>query len=552
MKYIIVTGGVVSGLGKGITASSVGLLLKNIGYSVTMIKIDPYLNIDAGTMSPYEHGEVFVLEDGSETDLDLGNYERFLDIKLTNKHNITSGKIFNSVIEDERKGKYLGKTVQIIPHVTDKIKSVIIETSKIPVSDTAVIPDICIIELGGTVGDIESMHFLEAIRQLSFENVDDTFCFIHVSLVLKIFPEGEFKTKPTQNSVKELRKIGISPDIIVIRCSENIDDKTRHKLRLFCQVPLENIIINNNARTIYHVPLIFNEQNILQIICRKLNISSTNYEEIDGGLPLRNIQRMVSFYESDNTKSIDIVIIGKYTGLSDSYISIIRTLEHASLSNNCKVNIKWLSAELFENGLNCPDLDIIKQCSGVIIPGGFGVRGIEGMINIASYCRKNDIPVLGICLGMHIMCIEATRNTLKESNSTEFDPGTPYPIVISIRDLNNTQMGGTMKLGLKSTILNNSSYKIFHQVYNRKTIIERHRHRYEINPGYIKNIENDSLKFVGTNITNSCMDIVEDSNHIFYIGCQFHPEFQSSISQPAPLFDKFVQICSITSNLRQL
>jgi len=534
MKYIVITGGVISGLGKGITASSIGLLLKNMGYNTTMIKIDPYLNVDAGTMSPYEHGEVFVLEDGSETDLDLGNYERFMGFKLTGKHNITSGKIYQAIINDERQGKYLGQTVQVVPHVTNKIKSMIVEATKIPVYDSESLAEICIIEVGGTIGDIESMHFIEAIRQLSFENElenkleneKDQFCFIHISLVPKIFEKGEYKTKPTQNSVKDLRHLGIFPDIMIIRCQDIVEDSIKKKISLFCQVPLTNIIVNPNVRSIYEIPFLFYHQNILSIIYEKLSL--TNYQNIE---KINNIKKMVTLLDSPNVKNI--IIIGKYTQFSDSYISIIRALEHASLKNNCRVNIEWISSELFEDDV--PELDIIKNAHGVIIPGGFGLRGVEGMINIAKYCRVNKIPLLGICLGMHVICLESARNILgKDCHSTEFDSQTENPIIKSIEELCQDTLGGTMKLGLKKTQIDKKN-----SVYQTSVIKERHRHRYEINNEYVKILEQDGLSFTGQ---GTCMDIVEDLNHPFYIGCQYHPEFISNIDTPEPLFNKLVSL----------
>lgn len=533
MKYIVITGGVISGLGKGITASSIGLLLRNMGYNTTMIKIDPYLNIDAGTISPYEHGEVFVLEDGAETDLDLGNYERFMGFKLTGKHNITSGKIYQAIINDERQGKYLGQTVQVVPHVTNKIKSMIVDAAKIPVYDSQTLADICIIEVGGTIGDIESMHFIEAIRQLSFENEKDQFCFIHIGLVTKIFDKGEYKTKPTQNSVKDLRHLGIFPDIMIIRSRDIIDDSIKKKISLFCQVPLNNIIVNPNVSNIYEVPFLFYHQNILPIIYEKLSL--TNYHNIE---KLNNIKKMVTLMDSPNIKNI--IIIGKYTQLSDSYISIIRALEHAGFHNNCQVKIEWISSELFDNIDNdidndIPELDIINKANGVIIPGGFGIRGVEGMINIVKYCRVNQIPLLGICLGMHVICLEAARNILgKDCHSTEFDPQTKYPIIKSIKELNQDKIGGTMKLGLKDTYIDKKN-----SVYQTPIIKERHRHRYEINNEYVKIIEQDGLCFTGK---GTSMDIVEDLNHPFYIGCQYHPEFISNIDTPEPLFSKLVSL----------
>jgi CTP synthase len=528
MRYIIITGGVISGLGKGITASSIGLLLKYSGYKTTMIKIDPYLNIDAGTMSPYEHGEVFILDDGTETDLDLGNYERFLNIKLTGKHNITSGKVYQSVIEDERKGVYLGKTVQIIPHITNKIKSMIKTASIIPVDSAKCIPEICIIEIGGTIGDIESMHFIEAIRQLKFENNNDNFCFVHVTLVTKTSVTQELKTKPTQNSIKSLRQQGIFPDIMVIRCKDTIDDKIRKKLSMFTEVSLNNIIVNPDVNTIYKVPAIFYNQNIVSIISKKLLLQNTTPD----------ISFLHNIYNYQFKSIVKIAIVGKYTGLADSYLSILRALDHSGIINKCKIEIVWISSEILtENEWNA-----LKYCKGVIIPGGFGVRGIEGMINVASYCRNNKKPLLGICLGMQIICIESARNLLdNQCNSLEFDNTTKHPVIIPIETLRKDWIGGTMKLGLHKTIIKKNSF--ISKIYNSNVINERHRHRYEVNLKYVTTIENDGLNITGTSEDKISIDTIEDNTHPFYIGCQFHPEFLSTLEKSAPLFVEFIKKC---------
>ena len=394
MKYIVITGGVISGLGKGISASSIGAILQNAGHIVTMIKIDPYINVDAGTMSPYEHGEVYVLNDGSETDLDLGNYERFLNINLTEKHNITTGKVYQSVINDERNGNYLGQTVQVIPHITDKIQQFIHEAAHIQIQDGQ--PDVCIIEVGGTVGDIEGLCFIEALRQMRYTKKCDDMCFIHVSLVNKIGLGEEFKTKPTQNSVKDLRQLGITPDLMIIRSENFIDESSKKKLSLFCQVPESHIIINPNVDSIYEVPIVFNKQNIGKYISDKLTLNFTTPE----------LQLFNKFYTQLKHTTLSIItigIIGKYTKLTDSYLSIKNAIEHAAIHKQCKINIKWISSEDV-------DLKLINTCNGIIIPGGFGTRGVDGMITVTKYCRLNNIPLLGICLGMHVMCIEAARH----------------------------------------------------------------------------------------------------------------------------------------------
>lgn len=536
MKYIVITGGVISGLGKGITASSIGLLLKNKGYSVTSIKIDPYLNVDAGTMSPLEHGEVYVLNDGTETDLDLGNYERFLNIELHKDHNITSGNVFQKIISDERKGKYIGQTVQIIPHVTNKIQEVINDTSNIIVDGTKT-PEICIIELGGTIGDIESMYFVEALRQMNYKSYKNSFCFIHVSLILN--NNGEEKTKPTQNSVSELRRLGINPNILVLRSENDISDEIKDKISLHCQVSNSHIFTNINLKNIYQVPIHLYNQNIISVIENDLNINNSKHINLT---LINNINNLLC----SNSTSINIAIIGKYTKINDTYLSIHRAIEHACYNSNVNVNINYIDSELFE----CENSDTIIQdkltnIDGIIIPGGFGTRGVEGMINIASYCRKNNIPTFGICLGMQIMCIEAARNSLGkkcisvESLKSDEERITHHCIIIPMKELNHDEMGGTMKLGLKKTIINNND-TIAYKIYNSSVIYERHRHRFEINPIYIKDITSDNLSFSGTDISGKCMDIVEDNNCTFYVGCQFHPEFKSSIENPSPIFKYFI------------
>ena len=532
MKYIIVTGGVISGLGKGITASSIGVLLKNIGYHVTMIKIDPYLNVDAGTISPFEHGEVFVLNDGSETDLDLGNYERFLNIQLTNKHNITTGKIYKSVIDDERLGKYLGQTVQIIPHITNKIQSYILDAAETPTTDNGYKPDICIIEVGGTIGDIESMPFIEALRQLRFKIGTENMCIVHLSLVPIIGSSYEFKTKPTQNSIKDLRQQGFNPDIMVIRCESHLDNKTKEKISMFCQVPNSHIFINPNVKTIYEVPLLFNEQNMTQIICNKLNINneqSTNYY-------IQNMKTAVSLHLTPNISFITIGIVGKYTKLTDSYLSITKAIEHASILCETKIEISWISAENF----NITD---IEKCNGIIIPGGFGDRGRHGMLNVCKYCRDKNKPLLGICLGMHIICIEAAQVLYgNECDSEEFNPNAKH-LIIKYVDKTQEKMGATMKLGLYKTNIKklyNDEITTAYHAYNAEKVMERHRHRFEFNNEYIAPLSN-KLCFSGTSNMDGCVDIVEDTSLKFYMGTQFHPEFLSTLIKPSPVFIAFVK-----------
>ena len=537
MKYIVISGGVISGLGKGITASSIGVLLKNKGYSVTSIKIDPYLNIDAGTMSPLEHGEVFVLNDGTETDLDLGNYERFLDIELHKDHNITSGNVFQKIINDERKGKYIGQTVQIIPHVTNKIQELIKNTSEIVVN-SIVKPEICIIELGGTIGDMESMYFVEALRQMNYRSDENSFCFIHISLVIN--NNDEEKTKPTQNSVCELRRLGINPNILILRNTNDISQETKEKISLHTEVKTDNIFINKNCENIYQVPLQLNDQKIIDRIEKILNIN--NHNTID----LRFLHKINNIINIDR-KPINVAIIGKYTKLNDTYLSIHRALEHASYSINVKLNITYIDSEQFECTTPNEKIKKILDCvDGIVIPGGFGIRGIEGMINVASYCRKNNIPTFGICLGMQIMCIEAARNVLLdkkcisvESLKEDDNREKYHSIIIPMKELNYDEMGGTMKLGLKKSFITNKE-TLAYKIYNSNEIFERHRHRYEVNPEYINSIESNSLLFSAWDESGNCMDIVEDYEKKFYIGSQFHPEFKSSIENPCPLFKSFI------------
>lgn len=509
MKYIVVTGGVISGLGKGITASSIGLLMKEAGYSVTAIKIDPYLNVDAGTMSPYEHGEVYVLRDGTETDLDLGNYERFLGINLSAKHNITSGKVFQQVIEDERKGKYMGQTIQFIPHVTNAIKEMIHDVSN---------ADICMVELGGTVGDIESMHFVEALRQIKCENPSDV-CVVHVSLLLHI--NQEEKTKPTQQCVQELRKLGISPDMLMLRSSNMVSEKAKEKIALHCQVPNQYIIANTNVRNIYEVPILLKDQGIVYCLENIMNLPHTKTPALESLYAIQNLK-----------EKIKIGIVGKYTENSDTYLSIHRSIEHAAFSIQRQADIVYLSSEQNNS---------LSHLDGVVIPGGFGTRGIQGMIDVATYCREKDIPLLGICLGMQVMCIaSARRGYTDKCTSAEVDPDIEfeYQVVICMEELDQTRMGGTMKLGYRETIITDNTKA--YEIYQSNKISERHRHRYEINPFYKELLQKDGLNISGTDETGNCFDIVEDPSKIFYMGCQFHPEYENKMGDPPLLFTAFL------------
>lgn len=510
MKYIVVTGGVISGLGKGITASSIGFLLKEKNYHVTAIKIDPYLNIDAGTMSPHEHGEVYVLNDGTETDLDLGNYERFLNIELSSVHNITSGKVLKRVLDDERKGKYIGQTVQYVPHVTNTIIEMIKEAAYFPINNTT--PDICIIELGGTIGDMESLHFIEALRQMKNED----FCFVHMSMLVE-----DEKTKPTQHSVQTLRSLGILPDLIVLRSKTMITDKTRKKIELHCQT--KDVFSNIDVNHVYDVPVILKNQTIDKCIEFKLNLSS-NVNIADSNLSYSKVK----FH-----RTITVAIIGKYCENKDTYLSIHRSLEHSAFYLQTNIRIDVISSEKIE-GVDLSNYDRI------IIPGGFGDRGIEGMITVARYCRQMKKPLLGICLGMQIMCIESIRKHDPTCSSSEFQIGVNN-VVISMEELDKTKMGGTMKLGLNNTNIvdvNSHAYKM----YDRNTSIwERHRHRYEVNPKYQKLLEADNLQISGFG-NDHCIDIIEDKTHPFYFGCQYHPEYQNTLKEPSKVFLYFLQV----------
>ncbi len=520
MKFIVVTGGVLSGLGKGITASSIGLLLRTRGFSVTAIKIDPYINCDAGTMNPYQHGEVFVLDDGSEVDLDLGNYERFLDTCLTSKHNITTGKVYRAVIEKERRGDYLGNTVQIIPHITNEIKAQIRDAAKESGAEVA------IIEVGGTVGDIESMPFLEALRQMHIEVGGGENCvFVHTTLIPIVGVVGEQKTKPTQHSVKELRAIGIQPDMIIGRCSQPLTYEIKKKISLFCDVPLEAVISAPDARTIYHVPIILEEQGVADYIIKRLRLSERK----------RDMEEWKAFLERLDrpTTEITVALVGKYTYLADSYISHKEALIHVGAMLSTKVNIRWIEAEDLEEG----GTEKLKGADAVIIPGGFGRRGTEGKMLAIRYARENKIPFLGICLGFQLSVIEFARNVLglKGANSTEFDEKCEHPVVTLLPEQEGVEeMGATMRLGSNKVILREGS--VPYALYGTREVYERHRHRYEVNPDYIEMLEAEGLKFVGKSEDGRRMEVLQLDEHPYFLASQFHPEFKSRPKRPAPLY----------------
>lgn len=526
-KYIFVTGGVVSGLGKGITAASLGRLLKNRGYKVTIQKLDPYINVDPGTMSPYEHGEVFVTEDGAETDLDLGHYERFIDENLTVNSSITSGKIYQNVINRERRGDYLGKTVQVIPHITNEIKDNIYSFENEDI-------DIVITELGGTVGDIESLAFIEGIRQIGLEKNPEDVLYIHVTLLPYITGSNEVKSKPTQHSVKELQSLGIQPDILVCRSDIEIPDSIKDKLAMFCNVRKECVIANLTADNLYSIPLMLEEQGLAVQACKKLhldNIEPNNNEWM----------QMVEKIRKESEKEINIAIVGKYVKLEDSYLSVAESLYHSGIENNVKVNVKYIDCEtVTKENMH----KILGGLDGIIIPGGFGKRGIEGKINTVQYARENKIPFLGICLGMQMAVVEFARNVLnlKDANSEEFDEKSKNQVIHIMNEQKNIESkGGTMRLGKYPCIIKEGT--LAKQVYKQEFIEERHRHRYEYNNEYKQELEKAGLICSGTSPDGKLVEIVEIKDHPYFIASQFHPEFKSRPNRPAPLFNNLVKAC---------
>ncbi|KAM3285574.1 CTP synthase isoform X1 [Capsicum chacoense] len=539
MKYVLVTGGVVSGLGKGVTASSIGLILKACGLRVTSIKIDPYLNTDAGTMSPFEHGEVFVLDDGGEVDLDLGNYERFLDIKLTRDNNITTGKIYQSVIDKERKGDYLGKTVQVVPHITDAIQEWIERVAVIPVDGEDSPADVCVIELGGTIGDIESMPFIEALGQFSYRVGAGNFCLIHVSLVPVLNVVGEQKTKPTQHSVRGLRSLGLAPNILACRSTMGLDDNVKEKLSRFCHVPIDNIISLHDVSNIWRVPLILRDQKAHESILRVLNLKGVAREPVFGEWTSRT-ELCDRLHEP-----VRVAMVGKYTGLSDSYLSVLKALLHSSVACRRKLFVDWVPASDLEDetAIENPEnyrtaWNLLKGADAILVPGGFGDRGVEGKILAAKYARENRIPFLGICLGMQIAVIDYARSILglQHANSTEFDPNTQNPCVIFMPEGSKTHMGGTMRLGSRRTYFQVKDSKSAKLYGNRSFVDERHRHRYEVNPDMVQQFEDAGLSFTGKDKSGRRMEIVELPNHPYFIGVQFHPEFKSRPGKPSAVF----------------
>ena len=520
-KYVFVTGGVVSGLGKGITAASLGRLLKNRGYKVTIQKFDPYINVDPGTMNPYEHGEVFVTDDGAETDLDLGHYERFIDENLTKNSSVTMGKIYQNVIEKERRGDYLGKTVQVIPHITNEIKEKIYGFEN---TDT----DIVITELGGTVGDIEGLSIIEAIRQVGLEKNSEDVVYIHVTLLPYIFGSNEIKSKPTQHSVKELQSYGIKPDILVCRTETDIPDTIREKLSLFCNVRKTSVIQNKTADCLYAVPLMLEEEGLAREVCNHLKLDkyipdNTKWEEI-----IENIKSI------DKENKVTIAIVGKYVKLEDSYISVIESLHHAGFENQVEVEIKLIDSETI-NKDNVKDK--LEGIEGIIVPGGFGNRGIEGKIETIRYARENKIPFLGICLGMQMAVVEFARNVLgiADADSAEFDENSKNPVIHIMEEQKGIdKKGGTMRLGAYPCILKEET--LARKIYGQEEISERHRHRYEYNNSYKERLEEAGLKVSGTSPDGLLVEMVEIQEHPYFIASQFHPELKSRPNRPAPLF----------------
>jgi len=531
MRYIVVSGGVLSGLGKGVTASSIGVLMKACGLRVTSIKIDPYLNSDAGTMSPFEHGEVFVLDDGGEVDLDLGNYERFLDLNLGRNNNLTTGKVYSKVIEAERRGDYLGKTVQVIPHITDAVMDWIEDVAHQCSDDSGLKPEVCIIELGGTVGDIESAPYVEALRQFQFRVGRENVTFVHVSLVPVMGPVGEQKTKPTQHTVKELRGLGITPDILVCRSSAPLLPETRAKLAAFCHVPEGAVISTHDVPNIYHVPLMLEAQGLCATLGLKVQPNG-----------LLDEWRRMAHHLDALEENVTIAMVGKYTDLSDAYLSVIKALQHAAMAANRKLTIDWLEAGDLEHGMS-DDVHTdawrrLRAADGILVPGGFGHRGVEGKILAANYARTNDVPYFGICLGLQVAAIEFARNVLgmTGSTSTEFDEDCPNPAVIFMPEISTTHLGGTMRLGSRPTLFQVEDCKVRRLYGGRESVDERHRHRYEVNPELIERLEAAGLTFVGKDESGQRCEILELPDHPYFVAVQYHPEFKSRPGRPSPPF----------------
>jgi len=525
MKYIFVTGGVVSSLGKGLTAASLGTLLENRGLKVALQKFDPYLNVDPGTMNPYQHGEVYVLDDGAETDLDLGHYERFTNCKLTRLNNLTSGQVYQTVLNNEREGKYLGKTVQVIPHVTNEIQNrihLLAEKTK---------ADVIITEIGGTTGDIEGLPFLEAIREFALEVGSHNAMFVHVTYVPFIKAAGELKTKPTQQSVAKLREIGLAPNILVCRCERPLDKELRQKISLFCNVPYEAVVEEQDVEhSIYEVPLMLQRERVDDLVCRQLHLDT----------PVPNMSHWQDILRKIIAPQhrVRIAVVGKYIGLQDAYKSVYEAISHGGIANDCGVEIQKVEAEHLER--DGPEKHL-KGLGGILVPGGFGERGIEGKIRAAAYAREHKVPYLGLCLGMQIATIEFARNVLKlaKAHSTEFDPATPHPVIAMLDEQTKvTKKGGTMRLGSQACQLVMGSHAA--RLYGAFVVNERHRHRFEFNNAYRERFQKAGFVFSGFTPDGKLVEIIELPQHPFFIGCQFHPEFHSKPHQPHPFFKGFI------------
>ena len=525
-KYIFVTGGVVSGLGKGITAASLGRLLKNRGYKVIIQKFDPYINVDPGTMNPCEHGEVFVTDDGAETDLDLGHYERFIDESLTVNSSITTGKIYSEVIERERKGDYLGKTVQVVPHITNAIKD---KVYKFKETDT----DIVITEIGGTIGDIESLPFVEAIRQIGLENKPEDVMYIHVTLLPYIHGSNELKSKPTQHSARELQSYGIKPDVLVCRSEIEIPEGMKEKIALFCNVRKENVIQNSTVSVLYEVPLMLEREGLAKVVCEHLNLKNKTPKN-------EKWEKMIEMIKNTPDKSVNIAIVGKYVSLEDSYLSVVESLKHGGFANNVNVNINFVDSEKIDSDETANKM--LEKYDGILVPGGFGNRGTDGKILAIKYAREHNVPFLGICLGMQMAVVEFAKDVLgiTDADSTEFNTRTKNP-VIHIMDSQKDvkKKGGTMRLGAYPCKIKKGS--LAEKVYGKEEISERHRHRFEFNNEYRAQIEKAGMVISGTSPDNTLVEMVEIPTKKFFIAGQFHPEFKSRPDHPAPLFKAFIK-----------
>ncbi len=525
VNYIFVTGGVTSSLGKGIISASLAKLLQGRGYSVTIQKLDPYINIDPGTLNPYEHGECYVTDDGAETDLDLGHYERFLNVRTSQANNVTTGRVYQSVIEKERKGEYLGKTVQIIPHITDEIKD------RIKILGKTGEFDFVITEIGGTVGDIESLPYVEAVRQIIWEHETESLV-IHLTLVPYLKAAGELKTKPTQHSVKALLELGVQPDILVCRTEYHLNSDIRKKIAKFCNVSSDAVIESIDAETIYDVPILMKEEKLDQVVLEKLHMSSA-------GKPDLNKWEAFLLRFKNPKNEINVALIGKYIELKDSYKSIVESFNHAGASLECKVNIKWIHSEKINDDNSS---ELLSDVDGVLVAPGFGSRGIEGKIQAIKYVRENKIPFFGICLGMQCAIIEFSRHVLNldGAHSSEIDEGTDYPVIDLMEDQKKiSSKGGTMRLGAYACKIKEDSHA--YKAYNESIVYERHRHRYEFNNKYLEDIEKAGLKATGFNPESNLVEIVELEDHPYFVGVQFHPEYKSTVANPAPLFKSFIK-----------